>query len=742
MFAILTVFVLALKVSVVCCCNFHTSRSTLLHPHLGRGPVKRAEGREVLDWDYSQVSHNWNAIQPDYATCHAGVSQSPINLHTASGLAKTHTPDFSGYTSSSHELSGSFFNWGFGPAFTIAHEGTDFTTLPALKFDDRTVYLTGWHIHTPSEHLVDGVKSRGEVHLVHVDESGEAASVVALRIEASHITSSAFFSTLPQTLIHFNDSTALDNVLFNPIAAIEEVGGVKEYWTYEGSLTTPPCSEGLRWFVPKQTLQLSVEQLTNLLGVSRFSSRAEQVILNQNTSTFNPAALTRSETLTPAATPKNGVLGSSSSAIKAPKSAHSYPRIDFEPLYTELKSLIGDNWHVYHDALSRFIQGQLSAAEFGDLCDHFLLSTPATEHAHNSLICAIIHNSGRDSPEPGLAAFISLASDKSNGTMSSKHAVPSRDGAEQRLKAEIMALPARERRRLKAITTDANAAEEAAHLRATYEISQEAARIQTPATTSATSGSGITDKNWGLEIRKRYAQPLFSESLEFPDTNAVHARIVPICYEAGLVNGATNQCAELIQIAMETYIKNMMHDVFNRVRANGPRYDNGAGSGIFTAHFKRQLAKEEAQLSAGLLARNRDDELLPVESRVAQNRRPLSVADLKLANAVGPTLFNGMPAVGASVQNLFLDADFTYAGRSAVMPSLGGDIGQVANGGENGDDIKASESEDDNVFHRDEEEDDDMELDDDDLGWEGASRADQAALDGLLTQCLEFRAEV
>ncbi|RMD44032.1 hypothetical protein DV735_g1070, partial [Chaetothyriales sp. CBS 134920] len=614
-------------------------------------------------------------LEEQYATCHAGVSQSPISLHTASGLATTHTPDFSGYTSSSHELSGTFFNWGFGPAFTITHEGTDFTTLPALKFDDRTVYLTGWHIHTPSEHVVDGVKARGEVHLVHVDESGEAASVVALRIDASKHASSAFLSSLPQTLIHFNDSTVLDNVVFNPIAVIEEVGGVQEYWTYEGSLTTPPCSEGLRWFVPKQTLQASLEQLTNLLGVARFSIVIDEVDVDsslqgqgrstmEETSTFNPAALTRSETITPTVTPKNGALGSSSSNIKTAKSAHSYPRIDFEPLYTELKSLISDNWHVYHNALSRFIQGQLSAVEFGDLCDHFLLSTPATEHAHNSLICAIIHNAGRDSPEPGLAAFISLASDKLTGTMSSKHAVPSRDGAEQRLKAEIMALPARERRRLKAITTDANAAEEAAHLRATYEISHQAARIQTPATTTATSGSGITDKNWSLEIRKRYTLPLFSESLEFPDTNSVHARIVPICYEAGLVNGSSSHCAELIQTAMETFLKNMLHDVFNRVRANGPRYDNGAGSGIFTAHFKRQLTKEEAQASAGQLGRNRDDDLLPVESRVAQNRRPLSVADLKLANAVGPTLFNGMPTVGASLRNMLLDVDFTYTGRS------------------------------------------------------------------------------
>ncbi|RMZ88315.1 hypothetical protein DV736_g4458, partial [Chaetothyriales sp. CBS 134916] len=415
----------------------------------------------------------------------------------------------------------------------------------------------------------------------------------------------------------------------------------------------------------------------------------------EESSTFNPAALTRSDTITSTATPKNAASGSSSasSAIKAAKSAHSYPRIDFEPLYTELKSLIADNWHIYHDALAHFIQGQLSASEFGELCDHFLLSTPATEHAHNSLICAIIHNAGRDGPEPGLATFISLAIDKSNGGVSSKHVVPSSDGTEQRLKAEVMALPARERRRLKAITTDANAAEEAAQLRAAYEISHNAARIQAPTPASGASGSGITDKNWSLEIRKRYALPLFSESLEFPDSNAVQARIVPICYEAGLVSGAGSQCAELIQTATETFLKNLLHDVFNRVRANGPRYDNSAGSGIFTGHFKRQVLKEEAEVSAGRLSRSRDDDMLPIESRTRQSQRPLSVADLKLADAVGPTLFNGMPTVGASMQNMLFDVDFPWNGRPPALLPM------------------------------------------------GASRADQAALGSLLTQCLELRGE-
>ncbi|OCT48511.1 hypothetical protein CLCR_04467 [Cladophialophora carrionii] len=70
--------------------------------------------------------------------------------------------------------------------------------------------------------------------------------------------------------------------------------------------------------------------------------------------TFNPAALTRSDT-----------VASTASNVKAPpapaaKPKASHPRVDLEPLYTELKSLIGANWEVYFDAVTRFIRGTSS----------------------------------------------------------------------------------------------------------------------------------------------------------------------------------------------------------------------------------------------------------------------------------------------------------------------------------------------------------------------------------------------
>jgi carbonic anhydrase len=222
---------------------------------------------------------------PEYKLCHSGTTQSPISLLSTQGLAHTHTPDFSGYTATSPTVTGTFNNWAFGPAYTLDHEGEDFSTLPALKFDDQTVHLTGWHIHFPSEHLVDGVRSQAEMHLVHTTPTGDAASVLGIRIQAATDPSappSPFFQQLPQPLIHFNDTTERTGVPLDMMLAVNEVGGVKDYWTYMGSLTTPPCSEGLRWFVAAHPLVVSQEQMVAMLEVSRFSHRVEQSVWLQS----------------------------------------------------------------------------------------------------------------------------------------------------------------------------------------------------------------------------------------------------------------------------------------------------------------------------------------------------------------------------------------------------------------------------------------------------------------------------
>ena len=375
------------------------------------------------------------------------------------------------------------------------------------------------------------------------------------------------------------------------------------------------------------------------------------------------------------------------------------------------------------------MSGELSANEFSELCDNFLLVDESTEAAHNRIICAVLYNIGRDSPEPGPATWVSSAAEKSSGTSTSKPAVTS-DAGEQRLKKEIMAIHPRDRQRIKTALQEhtgaggnknaastAGAEEESAYIRANYEQYYNDMRIKPPETASTNTGAGLTRTNWELEIRKRYTQPLFAETMEFPDQNTVYARMVPMCYESGVTNGTSINCAELVVVAVGTHIKNILHDAFNRVRVNGPTYDNGHAGGPMTAAYNRQVLREDTLVKAGKLLRSRDDDLLPVESKEAQSRRPLGLSDIKLASKVGPTFWNGKPLVGLSLENTIFDNDIDeWYAQQIEEPEVNGLV--------NGHDVESSEDE------------MDLDDDDDDFGWAGAGAADQAAMRSILGDCL------
>ena len=76
-----------------------------------------------------------------------------------------HHPSFEGYANAT--IPGNFFNWQFAPAWTPHHPEGDVKSLPSFKFDDQEVFDIGWHIHAPSEYLIDGRRSRAEIHMVH-----------------------------------------------------------------------------------------------------------------------------------------------------------------------------------------------------------------------------------------------------------------------------------------------------------------------------------------------------------------------------------------------------------------------------------------------------------------------------------------------------------------------------------------------------------------------------------------------
>jgi carbonic anhydrase len=79
-------------------------------------------------------------------------------------------------------------------------------------------------------------------------------------------------------MIGFNETDVSEEATLNHRLLLESVDYFDEFWTYEGSLTSPPCTEGIRFFIARPILFTSVQQMRAILGASTYSAREEQLV--------------------------------------------------------------------------------------------------------------------------------------------------------------------------------------------------------------------------------------------------------------------------------------------------------------------------------------------------------------------------------------------------------------------------------------------------------------------------------
>jgi carbonic anhydrase len=191
----------------------------------------------TLPWAY-EASYDWGRLSESYVLCQDGTTQSPIPLRLDQGLSLQHILNFKTYNSNN---SGIFRNWGYGPAMTLAHDEGDYTTLPSFEFEENgvneTVYMTGWHIHAPADHTVQGARSKAELHFVHVNEQGQPRAVLAFRVDPGNAPS-RFFGNLPDLISYRQVNVTMEMDNFNPSLVLDEVNRFAEFWTYRGMFQT------------------------------------------------------------------------------------------------------------------------------------------------------------------------------------------------------------------------------------------------------------------------------------------------------------------------------------------------------------------------------------------------------------------------------------------------------------------------------------------------------------------------
>lgn len=210
-------------------------------------------------WSYKGKDgpSHWNKLEKDFAGCKLGKEQSPINIH---GAQKA-------------KLEPIGFHYAAGPATVVNNGHTVQVNLAeggSIQLPDGEYKLVQFHFHTPSEEKIEGVGYPLVAHFVHKNAEGKLA-VVAVLFKKGH-TNAALKDVFTHMPNKANHSTELAGGI-DPTAILPEKQG---YYAFTGSLTTPPCSEGVRWHVLKNTVDLSGKQLASFQKLYPMNARPVQ----------------------------------------------------------------------------------------------------------------------------------------------------------------------------------------------------------------------------------------------------------------------------------------------------------------------------------------------------------------------------------------------------------------------------------------------------------------------------------
>jgi carbonic anhydrase len=202
-----------------------------------------AWGGEQQEWGYEGPTgpSHWGKLSPAYAMCDAGRNQSPINIEDA--LRTSTKPLHPSYAAGSKDI--------LNNGHTVQ---IDFESGDTLVVDNLTFTLNQVHFHAPSENQIAGKSFPMEAHLVHADSQGNLL-VVALMFregEANRALSATWDALPPDA----GPARPLLNVM--PLALLPKS---ISYYRFSGSLTTPPCTEGVRWVVLKTPVSASRSQI-------------------------------------------------------------------------------------------------------------------------------------------------------------------------------------------------------------------------------------------------------------------------------------------------------------------------------------------------------------------------------------------------------------------------------------------------------------------------------------------------
>lgn len=212
-------------------------------------------------WEYTGQlgAEHWGEIDANFLKCKDGKNQSPINIIAKDAGKAALKPIKFSYASGKADV----VNTGHTVQVNLAKGGE-------AAFDGAKYQLLQFHFHTPSEEKVNGRTYPLVAHLVHKNTEGKLAVVAVLFEEgAENAALKEIFNNMPTTAGDTKTLPANFNIT-------KLLPAKQTYYAFTGSLTTPPCSEEVRWQVLKDSVTLSTAQLESFQKLYAMNARPVQ----------------------------------------------------------------------------------------------------------------------------------------------------------------------------------------------------------------------------------------------------------------------------------------------------------------------------------------------------------------------------------------------------------------------------------------------------------------------------------
>ena len=231
-------------------------------------------GGPAPHWEYEgeNGSRTWGGLDPNFKTCGLGKRQSPINIEEREAEKGGLKPIP--------------FSYKAGPAQLVNNGHTIQVDLPnsgSARFDGMEYRLAQFHFHTPSEEKINGMATHMVAHLVHrAGDTKLAVIAVLIKLGKENAALKPVFDNLPPS-----EGKTFSIASFNPADILP---ADPTYFAYIGSLTTPPCTEDVKWHVMKTPIEISYAQLAAFKKLYKMNARHTQATNGRRVQMMVPEA--------------------------------------------------------------------------------------------------------------------------------------------------------------------------------------------------------------------------------------------------------------------------------------------------------------------------------------------------------------------------------------------------------------------------------------------------------------------